>query len=45
MDETHRQRLRELEERRGRLHAALPAEQARLAPELAAIQRAEPVAA
>lgn len=45
LDEAQRQRLLELEERRGQLHAELPAEQARLAPELAAIQRAEPVAA
>ena len=45
LDEAHRQRLRELEGRRRPLHAELPAEQARLAPELDAIQRTEPAAA
>src|SRR5712691_7871968 len=45
LDHAHRQRMRELEERQRQLHAELPAEQARLAPELAAIQRTEPAAA
>lgn len=44
LDEMHRQRMRALEERRRQLHAELPAEQARLAPELAAIQRTEAAA-
>jgi addiction module HigA family antidote len=44
LDEAHRQRMEALQERRRQLHAELPAEQARLAPELAAIQRTEAVA-
>jgi antitoxin HigA-1 len=43
LDEVHRQRVAELEARRRQLHAELPSEQARLAPELAAIRRTEAV--
>src|SRR5438876_11705044 len=38
LDEMHRQRMEELEERRRQLHAELPSEQTRLADEVAAIQ-------